>query len=362
MKNKKLWNKFLAAVVVAAMGMTVLGGCGASGTEDSSSETKEATETEGESSEGGYTVALVNYGLGNTWRTQMQAEFIQQAEEYIEQGILKEYYITNADGDAAQEVSDFEDMINKGVDAICVTAASPDGMIDVVDEAMEEGIKVINFDNCVNTDNVTATIAIDNTEFGRVCAKYMVEKLNGKGKIVVLNGTAGVTSSEERTAGMHEILDKYPEIEILGEAYADWDYAAGKSAMESFLSAYPEIDGVLSQGGAMTQGAVEAFQAAGRDLVPMTCEANNGILRIWKENLENGFSSVAPISPTNTGAMALRTAIAALQGEEYEENQIVNLDPITDETLDDYYREDMPDGYWAPCELTEEKLAELYGN
>ena len=38
-----------------------------------------------------------------------------------------------------------------------------------------------------------------------------------------------------------------------------------------------------SQGGAMTQGAIDAFIAAGRDLVPMTSEGNNGALKAWYE-------------------------------------------------------------------------------
>ena len=49
------------------------------------------------------------------------------------------------------------------------------------------------------------------------------------------------------------MFKQYPDIEILGSANASWDYAQGKAAMESMLSAYPEIDGVWSQGGAMTQ-------------------------------------------------------------------------------------------------------------
>lgn len=46
----------------------------------------------------------------------------------------------------------------------------------------------------------------------------------------------------------------------------------------------------------MTQAAMEAFQAAGRDMVPMTGEANNGFLRCWIDVLDEGFSSVAPSS------------------------------------------------------------------
>ena len=78
------------------------------------------------------------------------------------------------------------------------------------------------------------------------------------------------------------------------------------------LSAYPEIDGVWSQGGAMTQGAIDAFIAAGRDLVPMTSEGNNGAIRAWIENKDKGLSCIAPSNPTYTSAEALRVVIKAL--------------------------------------------------
>lgn len=151
-----------------------------------------------------------------------------------------------------------------------------------------------------------------------------------------------------------------PSIEIIATLNCDWDYATAKAAMESALTAYPQIDGVLSQGGAMTQAAMEAFQAAGRDMVPMTGEANNGFLRCWIDVLDEGFSSVAPSSPTYQSATALDTAISALQGKPFEKDDIIIVDPITDDTVKDFYRSDLSDSYWCYSNLTESKLQELF--
>jgi len=62
--------------------------------------------------------------------------------------------------------------------------------------------------------------------------------------------------------------------------------------VESMLSAYPEIDGVLSLGGAMTRGAIDAFEEAGRELVPMCGEANNGYLKVWHDRVDQGFQAI----------------------------------------------------------------------
>lgn len=96
-------------------------------------DTKEAKEFDMTNvPEGGYTVALCNFSLGNTWRVQMEKTFEQQAEMYKEMGLIKEYYTTNSDGDTSQQVSDMQDLVTKGVDIICLTAASPTALIPAV--------------------------------------------------------------------------------------------------------------------------------------------------------------------------------------------------------------------------------------
>lgn len=311
--------------------------------------------------EGGYTVALCNFSLGNTWRVQMVETFTQVAEEYKGLGLIKEYYITNSDGDTAQQISDMEDLITMGVDIICLTAASPTALVPVVEEAMEEDIKVISFDAGVDTENVTASLTLDNTEFGRVDARWLAEKIGGKGKIVVLAGQAGSKNAEQRVNGVNEVLAQYPDIEVAALSYCDYDYATAKAAIESIISTYDDIAGILSLGGAMSRACIDAYEAAGIELVPITGEANNGFLKMWYERQEEGFTSVCPISPNTSGAQALDLGLTAITGGEYEQVNVFDIECVTDETLKDSVRMDLSDNYWAPSILSEEKLQELYG-
>lgn len=326
-------------------------------------EAEETTEAQASSETAGgegYVVALCNYSIGNSWRAQMEQEFVAEAEKLKAEGVVSEYYITNSNEDINKQISDMQDLITKKVDAIVITAASPTALAPVVEEAAEAGIKVVSFDNVVETDEQVATVGIDEKEFGRIGAEWLVDKLDGKGKIVVLNGIAGTATDSLRWGGAEEVFKQYPDIEILGSANASWDYAQGKAAMESMLSAYPEIDGVWSQGGAMTQGAIDAFIAAGRDLVPMTSEGNNGAIRAWIENKDKGLSCIAPSNPTYTSAEALRVAIKALNGEDIPGNVVMDIETVTEENVDQYYRSDMPDSFWVLTELDDATLQKLY--
>jgi len=110
----------------------------------------------------------------------------------------------------------------------------------------------------------------------------------------------------------------------------------------------------------MTQGAIDAFLAAGRELVPMTSEGNNGALRAWIENRDQGLSCIAPSNPTYTSAEALRTVIKALNGEGVPNNVVMDIETVTEENVDNYYRSDMPDSYWVLTELDDSALEKLY--
>lgn len=352
----------LGLVVSMGMAISMLGGTAAFATEADSSNQIDGFDVTN-MPEGGYTVALCNFSLGNTWRVQMEKTFEQQAEKYKADGLIKDYYTTNSDGDAAQQVSDMQDLVTKGVDIICLTAASPTALVPAVDDAMDAGVTVISFDAGVDTDNVTASLTVDNYAFGKTDAEWLGEQLGGKGKIILLAGQAGSKNAELRVQGATETLEsEYPDIEIISTNYCDYDYATAKSAMESLVSAHDDIDGILSLGGAMSRACIDVYESAGKKLVPITGEANNGFLKMWKERADAGFTSCCPISPNTSGADALDLGLKAITGAEFEKENVYDIAPVTIDTLDDFVRVDLDDNYWAPSILNEDTLQEMYGS
>lgn len=346
-------TKLIAVLCIAGLlftGTVTLAGCGG----------QQGSSQGGQNGQGDYVIGFSNFGTGNSWRVQMEAEFKARADELKAEGVISEYYMTDSSGDVSGQITDMRDLIAKQCDAIIITAASPDALSPVCEEAMANGIKVISFDNYVTTDNITAKVGIDEVDFGRCGAQWLADQLGGEGNIVVLNGIAGSGVDEMRSRGAMEVFNQYPDIKILGDAYADWDYDEARDAMEGFLSAYPQIDGVWSQGGAMTQAALDAFKDAGRPLVPMSGEANNGLLKAWKENLGSGFNSIAPCSPTSMSADALDTAISALEGNPVQLKTIISLPVITSADLDKYVRMDLPDSFWNFTILTKDQIDALY--
>ena len=155
------------------------------------------------------------------------------------------------------------------------------------------------------------------------------------------------------------MFDKYPDIKVLAAEDANWDYAAAKTVTSDLLATYPEIDGVWSQGGAMTLGAIDSFKAANRDMVPMTGEDNNGYL---KACLDNNMEGIAVSKPTWLARVAIESSIKLMNGEEVKKDDIYPVMTIKTEEMKDYVHADLSDDVWCGTELPEEILKEVFSN
>ena len=310
--------------------------------------------------DGPYTIGFSNISVVNTFRLQMTRELEAAAEEA---GVT--LYMTDAGGDTSKQVSDIQDLMARGVDALLVAPGSTTVTNAVTKKALAQGIPVVIFNSEVEDKSAfTSYVGTDAVEFGYVMGKWLLEELNGKGNIIVLDGTAGAGVGEMRHQGLQKAIDELPDggkdIHILGTYYADWAYDKGKQATEQALAAYPDIDGVWSQGGAMTQGALEAFEAAGRPLVPMTGEDSNGFLKAWKKAEDNGFKAIAASDACWMGRVALDTALKALSGEPVEKCHYIEVPTITNEDIDMYVRPEYSDSYWCNTKMSREVADKYY--
>ena len=292
----------------------------------------------------GIVIGFAGFFTGNSWNNQCFASIEKAAAEDSE---IESLIVANADANVEKQIAQINDMVDKRVSAIVVMAASDTAENRVLEDAVKAGIPVVTADHYVTSNNLTCQIYVDQLQWGRVTAQWLVDQLGAKGgKIVVLNGVAGNADNNGRWGGAKEVFDKHPEIKILASANADWDQAKAQPVVASWLAAYPQIDGVWSQGGAMTAAAMIEFQKAGRPLVPMVGEAYNGFMKLWIKNQPNGFSSIAPVQPNFDVQIALEVAKRAAKGQPVPKKISIPLVITTDKTVADTVVMDMPDDYW----------------
>ncbi len=305
-----------------------------------------------------YVIGLSNFSLANSWRVQMVAEAEYAAKQNPE---VLQLLVTQADDSVEKQIADIEDLITKKVDAILITAINPTALVPVIDKAMAAGIVVVDFDNLASTDNITAHIIVDQKQFGNTQATWLVKAMGEKGDIVAFNGINGTQISADRFDGAKAVFDQYPDIHIVDIVYAAWDYAQAKTAMESLITTYPNLNGVWSQGGAMSQAVIDTYVEAGKPVPPVTGEDGNGFLKTWaKLYASDKYDSIATSMPTWVSAKALEVALAALDGQPYEKNTQIPIPTITADTLTQYVRPTLSDSFWCNSHLPDAVVRLLF--
>jgi ribose transport system substrate-binding protein len=328
-----------AAVLVAMIGLFAAGPAQAAGKKS------------------GFNMGFAGFFTGNSWNVQTFTTVQRAAKADPE---ISNLIVANAETSVEKQIAQLNDMIDKRVDGIVIVAASETAINPTIEAAMKEGIPVVATDHNVKNDKITSQIRVDQVRWGQVTAEWLIEKIGKKGgKIVVLNGAPGNSANNDRWGGAKKVFDAHPEIEILAIANADWDQAKAQPIVATWLAAYPQIDGVWSQGGAMTAAAMIEFEKANRKLVPMVGEAYNGFMKMWIKHLPEGFTSIAPVLPNFDVQIALEVAKRAAKGQKVPRVVNVPLTIIRDDTVKQQVMMDKPDDYWPINWLSPEKVNEI---
>lgn len=301
-----------------------------------------------------FVIGLSNISVVNTWRVQMIEEAKYEATQHSE---IKEMVVTDAGGDTNKQVADIEDLLARGIDALLVAPGSEAALNGVLDKAYASGIPVVIFSSNAGPQNYTVKILGDDVAFGRAGAEFLAKALGGKGDIIGIRGISGNSIDNDRWKGVEEVLKNYPDIKVVDTAFGDWAYDKGKKVCEPLLTAHPDLSGVWSSGGAMTQACAEVLNENGFPQIPMTGEGNNGFLRIWQD-ME--LTSVAPQYPTWFGQQAVIAALRTLKGKPVAKDYLLRPAPITKEEISKYYRDDLNDSYWVGSSLPDETLKRIY--
>lgn len=317
--------------------------------------------------EEGFIIGISNPWVGSEWRTQMVDNVLKEAKPYIDKGFIKEVIVQSFDTTLEGQIDQVRNLMAKGAKVILINPADAKAFTPIIREAKKKGVVVIGTDTELASPDAI-NVAIDQSEWARISARWLVEKVGGKGKIVTINGIAGHPANTARVKGYKEIFDANPGMAILNETNADWDNAKGQATMQSLLATYPDLNGVWVQDG-MAEGALRALLAAGRTDIKITGEARVGYLKLWKEK---GIDGIGVANPPGCMTSAFFVAIELLKGKQLKDgilqgpygNTIYVPVPVTvtNENFDKVYEQynAQPDYYSVDGYITAEEAAAYF--
>ena len=161
----------------------------------------------------------------------------------------------SADYDLSKQFSQIDNFISSKVDLILINAVDPSAMASAIKKARDAGIVVVAVD--VDAKGVNATVQTDNVEAGKLACQYLVDKLSGKGNVIIQNGPQ-VTAVTDRVKGCKAALAAAPDIKVLSDDQdGKGSREGGLNVMQGYLTRFPKIDGLF---------AINDPQAVGSDL------------------------------------------------------------------------------------------------
>lgn len=236
-----------------------------------------------------------------------------------------ELIVLDSQNDPSKELGNVEDLLIRGVDVLLINPTDSDAVASSVRAANRSKVPVVTLDRAANKGKVIAHVASDNVLGGEMAGNYIIERLNGSGNVVELEGIPGTTAARDRGAGFNKAVNG--KLNIVAKQAADFDRTRGLTVMENILQAQPEIDAVFAHNDEMALGALKAIEASGKNIIVVGFDATDDAISAVKQGK---MGATVAQKPAEIGATGVEVADKIIKKEQVPENVPVALELITE--------------------------------
>ena len=272
----------------------------------------------------------------NAW----QAKMLDSVNAEVAKDMTNfEITVKNAvdDADQLNQMTTFK---SGGYDMILCLPGNGTLMTPICQEIYKSGTKLLIIDRPIANDQYTTFYGGDNAQCGRNAAKYIGDRLKGKGQIAILRSYVGSPIDLQRYNGFMEVLKKsYPGIKVLVEGDGEFNQEAGLKAVSNILPAYPKIDAIYCQDDEAAVGALTAIRNANRrDIQFVTGFGGSNSAFALMTKKDPLFGASMSYLPT-MGGRALAMAKQMLQGKTFPKDNIEPTIVVTQDNVSKYVTE-----------------------
>lgn len=226
--------------------------------------------------------------------------------------------VLDSQGSSETELANVENLISKGVVAICLLSVNADSSLQTVKKANEAGIPIVGWNRFVDTQDVakyTTQVVTDNVPGAVDAGKLAVELLKDEQdpKVVILRGLSGIDADIDRVDGFLEGIKGTPlENAVVAIQRADFARQKGYEVMSDILQAESKIDLVYAVNDESAIGAYQAIKEAGREgIMVIGYDGSKEYVELIKEGKVT--ATIAQMFAT-LGTTAVDYAIQAAEG------------------------------------------------
>lgn len=320
-------NRILA--ILMAMSMLLLAACGGGKTGDAPDAADPQSEA-GASAEGSgeYTIAYITQTVTNQYWDTVVKGFEAQCKEL---GVKYITYDSNAD--AGTQLTQIEDCISMGVDAILLSPIDDESASAMIDMVKEAGIPIFIVDIGAK-DEVDCVIISDNYGAGKMLGEYAYEKRGDDLKTVVISTPPGVLLTEQRRTGYTDFFDEKKLPYDMLTLKLNYDRADVLKMAEDSITTFKDMNTVFAPNDDAAMGVIEALKAAGlTDVDVYGFDATDeGLAAIEAGTLTATIAQ----QPYLFGVEAVNEALKCIKGEDFKKNVDMPCLVINKDNLEEY--------------------------
>ena len=338
-------KKVLSIVLALALLCVTFAACAGNGTSSTSSASEESSAVSSESSAEASESSASSEESTSTEKTKIGilapavthgwvagvAYYAEQRCKELSDTVDYKLYTSN---NAEEMTSQIDDLKSWGAEAI-VAFPQWEGMEVPIQEAIDEGIVVVNFDIEIAADGVYR-VSGDNESMGVEGAKYIVDKIGTTGKVVVLDVPTSGSVAELRKKGFLDTMKEIaPDMEIV-EYATKFTREDGQADFADILTSNDHIDAVYSMDDETSIGVLQAISEANRDDIKVITGGGGcqEYFNMMKEN-ENIWIESSLYSPLMVKD-AVDMALDVLAGKDVEPVKIISTTVVDRDNVDEY--------------------------
>ncbi len=304
------------AVAGTATALALVVGCTSNTPEDTSDDSTGAApvaagsgnDEPGDTVTIGFSAPAADHG----WMGAITKSAVAEAEKYSDVELVQ----AEATNDVNLQISQIEQFINDGVDAIVLLPFDGAALTEVATQAMQAGIVVVNVDREFDDPNAARTTVLgDNYGMGVSAGHYICEQLGGTAgaKVAEIAGIDSLPLTQDRSRGFSDALGECG-LEVSNRVAADFTVQGGEAAAANLLQAAPELDAIWNHDDDQGVGVLAAIENAGRDEFFMVGGAGSkNVMDAIKA--DNTVLKATVIYPSTQAADGIKLARLLVQGK-----------------------------------------------
>ncbi len=212
----------------------------------------------------GLKIAFIPKNTGNPYFTDVERGVAEACKE-----LGAEYTMAApATSGATDQIPFIKEQVQRGVNAILISASSPDALNQVLDDARAKGVTVVTVDSDLTGNEShrdAGVLPADFSQIGPEQVELLGSMIGYRGEIAILSATVDAPNQNAWIAGMKRALEdpEYSKMHLVEIVYGDDEPQKSTTEFEALLAKHRNLRGVISPTSVGLAAAAQALDLAG---------------------------------------------------------------------------------------------------